>query len=127
MQAPPFFGMLSAPHWEAVKSCSRAALGDVVIVMASYWTVAALAQNRRWIAAPSDGQIALLAAVTVSVATGIEWLALRGLWVQRWAYTLQMPLVPGLAIGLVPLLQWSVLPSVIVAFVRRQLAGARTQ
>lgn len=127
LQAPLFAGMASAPYWEAVKTCSRAALGDAVLMTVAYWTVAAFARNRRWIAAPSAGQIVLLLAVTVSIATGIEWLALRGLWFQRWAYAAQMPLVPGLGIGLVPLLQWLLLPLLIVAFVRRQLAGARVR
>ncbi len=32
IQAPLFDGMAGAPHWEAVKSCTSAALGDAVIM-----------------------------------------------------------------------------------------------
>ncbi len=39
-----------------------------------------------------------------------------------WNYLPTMPLVPGTDIGLVPLLQWIVLPLLTVWFVRRQLA-----
>jgi hypothetical protein len=39
----------------------------------------------------------------------------------RWAYAERMPIVPLADVGLSPLLQWFVLPPLIVWFVRRQL------
>jgi hypothetical protein len=39
----------------------------------------------------------------------------------RWAYADAMPVVPVLEVGLSPLVQWIVLPPLIVWFVRRQL------
>lgn len=62
----------------------------------------------------------------VSVTAAIEWLATRGLWVTGWAYLLVMPLVPGTGIGLVPLVQWLILPLWTVWFVQRQLAVIAT-
>jgi hypothetical protein len=44
-----------------------------------------------------------------------EWIAVYVLG--RWMYTVQMPLVPGLAIGLIPVVQMLILPPVIFRLV----------
>ena len=40
---------------------------------------------------------------------------------ERWAYAERMPVIPLLEVGLSPLLQWIVVPPLIVWLVRRQL------
>ncbi len=45
----------------------------------------------------------------------IEWVAVH--LMGRWMYTAQKPLVPGLAIGLVPVVQMLILPPVIFRLV----------
>lgn len=127
LQVPLYEGMPNAPHWEAVKTCTRAALGDVLIMLAAYWAVAAFARNRRWILAPSGPQVALFIAAGVLVTTAIEWLALHGHWIASWRYSEHMPIVPGIGVGLSPLLQWIVLPPLVVWFVQRQLLPARSR
>jgi hypothetical protein len=124
LQVPLFDGLKSAGHWQAVKGCSRAALGDAVIMLVVYWFVAAIAGSRHWILAPSGLQLALFVATGVSITALIEWLALSGLWIESWRYSSLMPVVPGIRVGLAPLLQWIVLPPLVVWFVRRQLAAA---
>jgi hypothetical protein len=59
--------------------------------------------------------------VTIGVLITIlmEWLATQVL--SRWAYAESMPVIPLLRVGLAPLLQWVVLPPIVVWFVRRQL------
>ena len=37
IQAPLFAGMASMAHWDGVKACTRAALGDAVIMLFVYW------------------------------------------------------------------------------------------
>lgn len=121
---PLFAGMAGTAHGEANKSCSRATLGDAVIMLVAYGFVALVARNRRWILAPALSQLALFVAIGVVVTAVIEWLVLHGRWIDSWSYARGMPIVPGLGIGLVPLLQWIVLPLLVVWFVRRQLAMA---
>ena len=79
------------------------------------------ARSRRWIVAAKGWHLAGLIAIGVSITAAIEWLATRGYWIANWSYLPTMPLVPGAGIGLVPLLQWVVLPLLTVWFVRRQL------
>lgn len=64
-------------------------------------------------------------AVGLAVTSGIEWMALHGLWMVEWQYTTAMPLIPGAGIGLSPLLQWTLLPPLVVWFAKRQLAVPR--
>lgn len=121
LQVPFFAHMPTMPHWEAVLFCTRAALGDVVIALGAYWAVAALRRDRHWIRRPDRTAVLLFVAVGVLVTVGLEWHATE---IQsRWQYGPLMPTLPLLGTGLAPLLQWLVLPPLIVWFARRQLLG----
>ncbi len=122
-QAPLFAAMAEAPHWDAIKRCSTATLGDIVIMLIAYWSVAAIARSRYWITAPTAAHLMMFVAVGVTITVLIEQLALRGLWFGGWDYSSLMPVIPGIGVGLSPLLQWIVLPPLAVWFVRRQLAA----
>lgn len=121
LQAPLYVGMAEMPHALVTKACLQATAGDALIVLLAYDIVAVVACSRRWIAAPNGWQLALFVMIGVLTTAAIEWLATRGYWISNWNYLPTMPLVPGTGIGLVPLLQWVVLPLLTVWFVRRQL------
>jgi hypothetical protein len=122
LQAPLYAGMADRPHAQVIRACLQATVGDAVIMLMAHGAVAAVARSRRWIVAPRGSQLALFVAIGVSITAAIEGLATRGYWIGQWNYLPTMPLVPGTGIGLVPLLQWVVLPLLTVWFVRRQLA-----
>jgi hypothetical protein len=122
-QVPLFAGVADAPHWTAIKGCAIAALGDAVIMLVAYWFVAVIARSRHWIAVPTAAHLMLFVAVGVTITVVIEQLALRGLWFKSWSYSPLMPVIPGIGVGLSPLLQWLVLPPLTAWFVRRQLAA----
>lgn len=121
LQAPLFVGMAEMPHAQVTKACLQATVGDAVIMLLAYGVVAVVVRSRSWILASKGWQLSLFVAIGVSITAGIEWLATRGHWMASWNYLPTMPLVPGTDIGLVPLLQWIVLPLLTVWFVRRQL------
>ena len=121
LQVPLFEQMPEAPHWQAIKTCSRATLGDAALMLAAYWAVAATRGNRNWIATPDTAGVLLFATVGVLATAIIERLALAGLWIESWSYSAAMPVVPGIGVGLSPLLQWVVLPPLVVWFVKRQI------
>ena len=125
LQARLFVGMASAPYADAIEGCIQATLGDVLITLLGYGAVALAAKNRRWLLAPSGRQVAAFIGVGLSITVLIEWLATNGRWVKSWAYSTSMPLLPGTGIGLAPLLQWVVVPLLVMWFVRRQLAHRR--
>lgn len=126
MQTPLFDGLARMPHWEAVKGCARATLGDAVILLIAYGSVAAVGSGRNWIMAPTRLQMTAFVLIGVSITVAIELLATRGWWYSGWSYSAAMPVLPGLHVGLVPLLQWIVLPPLAVVLARRQLRGRST-
>ena len=115
--------MAAASHWEAVKTCSRAAAGDAVIALVAYWAVALVVRHRDWIVVPTASRVLGFTACGSVITIAIERLALGGLWVQDWAYSPLMPIVPGIGVGLSPLVQWLALPPLLIWLVRRQLAS----
>ena len=118
-QVPLFAGMPSAEHWQAILVCGRATLGDVAIALVGFWAVAGAAHTRSWMLRPTAGQLTGFVAVGVLITILMEWLATQVL--HRWTNAEAMPVIPLLGVGLSPLLQWVVLPPIVVWFVRRQL------
>lgn len=123
-QAPLYRGMVEAPLWQALKTCGLATAGDAVIILVAYWVVAATT-HRGWIATPRLKNVMSFVAVGLAVTSGIEWMALHGLWVTKWQYASTMPVISGVGIGLSPLLQWILLPPLVVWFAKRQSAVPR--
>lgn len=126
-QSRLFAGMADRPFINAIQGCAQAALGDAVIMLLAYWTVAGIAGSRYWILAPSGRRLFLFLAIGVFTAAAIESLATRGYWVQSWTYSPAMPVVPVIGVGIVPLLQWIIVPLLVVWFVRRQLSACKRQ
>ena len=122
LQAPLFVGMGEAPFSEAIRNCLQATLGDAVIMLLAYWMVSVAIRNRRWVLAPRAAHLIGFIVMGVSITAVIEWLATRGHWIGSWTYSRAMPVLPGVGIGLAPLLQWVVVPLLVVWFVRRQLS-----
>ena len=122
LQVPFFQLMPELGHWQGIKICSTAAVVDAMIVLFGYWTVSALAHTRRWFFKPSISEMALYIAIGVGTSIAIELLSLA---TSRWAYADAMPIIPLLDVGLVPVLQWIILPPLVLWFVRRQLNARR--
>jgi hypothetical protein len=123
IQAPLYAGMSDQRHWDAVKTCTIAALGDGVLIVVAYWGTAWLVRNRRWIIAPTARAMTPFLLIGLCITIVIEWLAQRGWWLQQWNYSAAMPLIPGLGVGWVPVLQWMLLPPLVVGLVSRQTRG----
>lgn len=120
LQAPAFADFAEST-WAGTVRCFTAALGDVVLASSAY-AITALAFRREawpvrrgWIL-PAAIWIALGIVATVA----FERLALsRG----RWAYGPEMPLLFG--IGVLPLLQWIVVPALTLVLLRTTMLKVR--
>ncbi len=124
MQVPFYEGMAAAAHWEAVKVCTWATLGDGIIMLIGYWGAAIFARDRLWLLKPRPMPLIVFLAIGLTITLLVERLATvsdHPTW--GWRYAETMPIVPGLEIGLTPFLQWIVLPLLLVWFVKRQLGG----
>lgn len=112
LQAPAFMDFAGST-WKGTVRCFVASLGDVLIASGTYG-LSALAWRldwpirTRWVL-PAATWIGLGLLATIAFE---RWALAQG----RWAYRPEMPLVFG--IGLLPLLQWIVVPMLTVALVR---------
>lgn len=103
-QAPLFQGYASfSQHFSA---CFIGTVGDVAITLFVYVIVALLKNDFNWIASLDKKDVAVLAVIGFLVAVGIEW---RALLFGRWAYNDAMPLIPYLEVGLLPIIQMTLL------------------
>ncbi|MFU8817272.1 MAG: hypothetical protein ACNA7W_18135 [Pseudomonadales bacterium] len=121
LQVPFFENMPEMAHWEAVVFCTRATLGDMLIALVAYWLVALVLWNRAWIRQPGTSAMVGFVVVGVLITIGLEWHAteIQG----RWQYSELMPRLPLLGTGLAPMLQWILLPPLVVWLARRQILG----
>ena len=91
--------------------------GDILIALTSLMLALALVGNVAW----PDCHFRRVAALTmvfgVSYTIFSEWLNITVR--QTWAYTDSMPVVPGLGVGLLPILQWLVIPLAAMRLARR--------
>jgi len=122
-QVPFFRGMAEVPHWLGVKACTQATFGDSVISLIAFWATALVARNRDWILQPRKSHIALFIIAGLTASVVMEGLSVGILG--RWAYDHTMPRLPVFGIGLLPIMQWLVIPPVILWFARRH-SGTRS-
>lgn len=116
-QAAWFSSMWGLDFWDATWLCARAAIADVVITFGLYGAIVLILRDRSWITgrrALAGIGLYLVLAWTVTVL--IEWWALS---TGRWSYANSMPTVGGF--GLLPLLQWTFVPLLVLLLARRQL------
>ncbi len=99
-QAPFYRGMPSAPHWQATKVCSLAAVGDAAITLMSFWVVVAFGHTRTWVREPPTTQVVIFTMTGIVVTVIAERVATEQF--QMWAYADRMPTLPLLGTGLLP-------------------------
>jgi len=102
--------------------CTRAAVGDVGIILGIYAAGALAAGDLGWGLRGRWNIYATAALWGLAYAALVEHAALAA---GRWSYTERMPVVPGLGAGLWPLLQMTLLPP-LTFWVSRWWAGRGT-
>lgn len=113
-QASLFTPMDRLPFWQATAWCARAAGWDVVIGAAAYLAAALAARRIFWPRRRAPWPVAIYFLAGLAITIAIERWALSA---GRWEYREAMPTVAG--IGLTPILQWIVIPALILAIIRR--------
>ena len=117
-QAPLFQSMDTLTHSEATIQCTLAAFGDVVILLVAFWMIALTAKSRHWIVLPKKTQIIGFIAIGIVITVVFEAIAIHVL--NRWQYATVMPTLPIIGTGIAPILQWLIIPSIIVFMMRRR-------
>lgn len=105
LQAPLYQGYSN--FWQHLPICSIASLGDVLIILVLYFVLAIVNRDMFWISKMNRIDVAVLIILGALVAIGVEKWALA---TERWQYSSAMPLIPYIEVGLLPVLQMSLLP-----------------
>ena len=94
----------------SARLCGIAALGDIAMTLAIFGVVALAYKDIRWIEDMHHGKYLLAGFVGLLFAIIFEQFATQ---TTRWEYSVLMPLVPILKVGVSPLLQMTLLTPVI--------------
>jgi hypothetical protein len=94
-------------------------LGDVVLTLIFFWIVSLISRSRTWV-------LRLTASNFISfIVLGLVYTVINerlNVYVfKSWAYNESMPLLPWLRVGLLPVLQWTVIPPIALLWVRHHL------
>ena len=98
---------LSGRSWgETALTCTLASLGDAGLTLMVYLLLAILTQRAGWPLTGGWKAYFVAALLGAGCAVVVEWLALSN---AHWSYTRNMPVLPWLRIGLLPLVQLALL------------------
>lgn len=123
LQVPTYAGMGELAHWDGILICTQATIGDVGFALTAFWITAMAAGSRHWILRPRLWQTAVFLAVGIGLTIGFEYyyIEVSG----RWTYSEMMPRVPPFGTGLSPLVQWLIVPLIVLFLLQRQLRPDR--
>ena len=121
MAQMPLYRMDEPSGWRMVGGCTQATFGDAIITLLAYATAAVLTGRRLWLVAPRALELTTFFGVGIAMTVGLEWWNVSVL--HSWSYSRDMPSAAG--IGLSPLVQWIVLPPLILWLTRRHLHGGQ--
>lgn len=108
LQMPLFHNMLL--DLQSTLFCALASVADTIMALLIYYGFALLYNNNWWMIRPGPYRIALL---VIAGGAGAVLAELRHINLGTWSYSTHMPMIPGLKVGLVPVLQFMLLPAVI--------------
>tara|TARA_R110001606_G_scaffold370985_1_gene527634 strand:+ start:4877 stop:5344 length:468 start_codon:yes stop_codon:yes gene_type:complete len=117
-QMPFYEGLKTLDYMLVVRTCTQASLGDGVISVLAYWSAVLIARSRNWIHEISITPMIAYLTTGLVITIFMEWLATNIL--DRWQYAPSLPVLPILGTGLLPVLQWSILPLLLLFVVHRQ-------
>ncbi len=117
LQAPLFRSMEPLSHFEGIRVCLQATLGDMALVLVAFWATCIVTGTRHWHVRPEARAIAVWLGTGLLLTVMIEYLSTEIL--DRWTYAAAMPRLPLVGTGLGPLGQWIVVPMIVLWYMNR--------
>jgi hypothetical protein len=118
----PYYTFYNSPTLaEKIRDLTHCTFGDGVIILMCYWVVSAIARTRYWILQPTWQLTAMLTSIGLIITLLYETYRVN---VTR-AYGVPVLAVPGLGMSWLAVLQWVVLPPVVIYLARRHMLGYR--
>lgn len=123
LQAPLFRNMQDATHMDGIRICLQATLGDMIIVLIAFWAAAGLTGTRQWLAQPNRRAILAWLSTGLAFTVVLEYYSTE--IAGRWIYGTSMPRLPVIGTGITPVLQWIVIPLIVLWYMHRLSFGKR--
>lgn len=120
-QSPAYTG-IPASRWSMVQECGVHSLIDGLIVLSIFWGGVLLFRRRDWLHRPGLAGYFWMETAGFLVSVVIELNAVYRLG--TWGYGEAMPLIPGVGVGLLPVLQMLVLPPAIFSLASKGILHA---
>lgn len=95
---------------QSILFCALASVADTIMVLLIYYGFALIYNDSWWMIKPKIYQLIILIFIGAAGAVLAE---LRHLNLGTWSYSNYMPILPGLKVGFVPVLQFMLLPGLI--------------
>jgi hypothetical protein len=122
----PLFVFKEQSSWSTLTACLLFCAGvDAVMMVSIYWVVALIRQDRCWFLRGRSVDRALFALAAFTLAFASEYAAVH--YRNLWRYSERIPLIPFADIGLAPMLQWIILPTVIFAIAAKFFGNLRNR
>ena len=97
----------TVPWWH----CLSMSLGDGLLVLLIFFAGLVIFDRPEWFEHPGLRGYALMLTAGLMISVFVEVIMVH--LAHRWSYTAQMPLIPGLGVGVAPVAQMLILPPVI--------------
>lgn len=117
LQAPLFSSLDATAHFAGILVCLRATVGDLGIALGAFWCTAWRRGGRNWVVRPTFGAAALFIGIGLAVTIGFEFVSTEVF--DRWSYGPAMPRLPLVGTGLAPLMQWLLVPMLVLWYLNR--------
>jgi len=95
-------------------------LGDVMVTVGSFWFVSLMSRTRRWFLGLN--RVNFTGFIMAGVVYTFFSERVNVHIFQSWGYNEVMPIIPWARVGLTPILQWVVIPSVVIVLLRHHLS-----
>jgi len=92
--------------------------GDVAITLGCFWLVSLIFRTRAWPLDLTKKRLLLFMALGITYTVFSEMTNVR--IIGSWDYSDLMPVIPYIRVGVVPLIQWIIVPPLLILIVRRQ-------
>ncbi|WP_255016834.1 hypothetical protein [Cyanobium sp. A2C-AMD] len=116
----PFYEFYASPSLgDKIIDLTHCAFGDAVIILFSSWVVSALMRSRYWLLTPTWKLTFLFTSIGLLITLAIETYRVN---VSK-AYGVPVLAVPILGMSALAVIQWIVLPAIILYLARRHMLG----
>jgi hypothetical protein len=115
----PFYIDNTSTVADKVLCYTHCTTGDTIILLVGFALISLYNKSMDWIHHPKVKDYLVLVVFGVSYTFFSEYFNVN--IKHNWSYSQSMPLVPFTNIGIIPLVQWIILPPIIVFITKRQI------